>query len=204
MVGYLSTIVFLLIFVFLFLLFRMIPADKKFLLFLTSFPFVFLGYLFADLLAYELTSNYFAFTHSVGLGTVILLYQLLSVNIIETWLLFAYLSMFVIVESYFFYSAYKLGNILVPEVMEELVSGKTKRERYYLGILLVIPMKLMLYFSLGAVWSAMHFPSAIIIHLFLALLLSVPISMYVIIKTRSMFSLLLAWLIYDAFLILWL
>ena len=201
---YLSTIVFGILFVFLFLLFRKIPADKTFLLYITSFPFVFLGYMFADLMAYELTQNYLAFTHSIGLGTIMLFYQLMSVNILATWSLALYLLMFTIIESYFFYSAYKLGNILVPEVMEELVSGKTKRERYYLGILLVIPMKLMLYFSVGSIWATLHFPQAIIVHLFLALMISIPVSMYVIIKTRSMFPLLIAWFVYDCFLILWL
>ena len=201
---YLSTIVFALMFIFITSLFRIIAPDKKILLNLIAFPFIILGYMFADLLAYELTHNYFAYSHSVALGTVSMLAEMFYINIYETWMLAIYLFVFTVIESYFFYSSYKIGEIIVPEVMEEITSGKTKKERYLLSIMLVIPMKLVLYMSIGSIWALLHFPAAIIIHLFLSLLISIPVSMYAIIKTRSMFPLLTAWFCYDVFLILWL
>ena len=180
-----------------FILFAITNPKNKIVLYILSFPFVFLGYAWSDFFAYELTNAEIGFAHSIGLGLINPVLELLQANIIDTWTLMIYLFLFVVLESYFFYTGYKISQILIPEIEEEILKGHKRKMRYVLSFGIVYPLQFIVIVILGSIWASLHFPDVIIVHIFLSLLFSVPISLYCVQKCDSMFPLLIAWFCWD-------
>jgi hypothetical protein len=139
--------------------------------------------------------------HSIGLGTISILYDYVVIGVIDTWTLGIYLFLFTVLESYFFYTAYKVSTIVVPEVVQEtseVFRGRNIRQaRFLITLVIGYPLQILIILGIGAYWAYLHFPAGIILHAFIALMISVPISIYALVKSESMFPLLIAWWLWD-------
>lgn len=172
--------------------------------YIAAFVFVFIGYAFADFLAYELTSNLNAMQHSITTTTVLQILTLLQVSVTETYIMAGILFVFTVIESYFFYTAYNMSKVLVPEVQEEVTKLMIPKIRYMSTFLIGYPLKILVILIITGFWAGLHFPGSVVIHAFLSLMFSVPISLYVITKTQSMYPLIIPWWLWDCILLLWL